>query len=533
MFSFLPNTTVSATAVLQVAQNHAGAPPPAHAHAQRSEATHREPSSQGNNQPEAGIPAPVPASDNSPVRGPTPQRNGPPRSGVSIGDLLNGSHEFREDNSDQHEDQPGSIMADEDSLELVREAYNKGVRDPEQLLRLAENAQPTPLRDAPFSVQASFGGNLQNLSRPKIIANLKLIDDNPIIRDLLDKQAIVHVHKLPRNRLMFQKGVSSVGTNGLQANLLQRYVHQPGNTSVFRDSTFLSCKSNMPAEPTGQRLGMLTVFNGRCPIRGQRQRRASTVLSPPAKQNGSQLSRPEQTAVRGILAESEKPRNKTSKQTGDKRSREGDIASHAMPPSIGIDITMESAENMGTVLSPVSHAAESDDIQLDLSLDIGADSDMSEPSSPTTEFPGDTFAHPPKRLQSRRSGPPPTTSSQSWNSPNFWSHLDELDPELECRVSNPDENGDSGYQIVVTRINPLEQSTDSKEYAYYHEKKKNKVKLSTNPITVRELIPEMAENILKSKLVFKQENKTLQQALEADETKVLERNELRKCDERD
>ncbi|KAJ8544411.1 hypothetical protein ON010_g11856 [Phytophthora cinnamomi] len=84
--------TMSATAVQQVAQNHAGAPPPAHAVAQRSEATHREPSSQGNNQPEAGVPAPVTASGDAPVHGPTPQRNGPPKSGVAIGGLLNGSH---------------------------------------------------------------------------------------------------------------------------------------------------------------------------------------------------------------------------------------------------------------------------------------------------------------------------------------------------------------------------------------------------------------------------------------------------------
>ncbi|EGZ28982.1 hypothetical protein PHYSODRAFT_322576 [Phytophthora sojae] len=168
---------------------------------------------------------------------------------------------------------------------------------------------------------------------------------------------------------------------------------------------------------------------------------------------------------------------------------------------------MRSVETGDPNLSPVEHASEHDGNPLDLSLDVNMDSDVSQPTTPTVDFPSDAFAHPPKCLQSRRSGPPPTASSQSWNSPNFWSHLEGLDPELECLETNPDENGDSGYQIVVTRISPVDESVNSNEYGYYHEKKKSKVQLSTNPVTVREWIPVMAESISKSKQLFQEEQK--------------------------
>ncbi|OWZ11946.1 hypothetical protein PHMEG_00014962 [Phytophthora megakarya] len=76
---------------------------------------------------------------------------------------------------------------------MVREAYAK-----------AGEAQPNHVRDAEVSVKATYTGSLQNLSRPKIIASLTLIDDNPVIRELLSRASIVHVHKKPRNELVFQ-----------------------------------------------------------------------------------------------------------------------------------------------------------------------------------------------------------------------------------------------------------------------------------------------------------------------------------------
>ncbi|OWY94465.1 Choline/Carnitine Oacyltransferase, partial [Phytophthora megakarya] len=182
-----------------------------------------------------------------------------------------------------------------------------------------------------------------------------------------------------------------------------------------------------------------------------------------------------------------KHHNKSNKQSGGKRSRERSI-----PPP------------------PIQHPPRAEDgtelvNDMELSFDVHMEFVHSAHPSPT-HFPGVEFDHPPKRLQSRRNKPPPTPSSETWHSKNFWIHLDDVHPEVECRDTE-------GFQAMIASIAPDDHVITSGEYSYYHKKEKSKVRLSVEAVMLREQMSVMQKDIDRSKSDFERETKELSKAL--------------------
>ncbi|POM73862.1 Hypothetical protein PHPALM_9250 [Phytophthora palmivora] len=477
-----------------------------------------------------------------------PLGSDPSRIGVTIGDLITGRHEFHQDERSQHEDGPANVAAIEDALDRVRTAYDQGVQDPEQLLLLAEEAQPTKIRDAPFTIKAIFSENLQDLSRPKIIANLKLVEDNTVISKLLKEHAIVHLHKLPRNQLLFH--VDSKQTKklleGQQCNLLGHTLEfercdplsddyfvdvmgiqsQAIDRKVFQALVLMGCKplyfnATYVNQETKGSSGILRYYvsGNVCPpnllVKGNVCAQllldgvfyAVKVKDVPPHYYHVQPNRMSPHCLDlsklpfgGHKKKSPKERKgntKKTNQSGRKRDRPSEDQS---TPQQHVDV----ADN---------------DNSLDLSFDVNIEYEVSAPPSPE-QFPSETFAHPPKRLQSRRSAPPPAPSSET----NFWNYLAEIYPELECRETEPDDENNVGFQILVTNITPTKEVKKGGEYAFYHKPEKSKVRLSSDAITIRDLIPAMSTDISEAVDAFELECQTLKDVKK--EKKEITKNRL-------
>ncbi|OWZ23834.1 hypothetical protein PHMEG_0001244 [Phytophthora megakarya] len=151
-----------------------------------------------------------------PVASIDPAKQLPPRRS-EVADLVQRNHELREDGLGVQEDQPSDLTVYADVLNLVREAYENDVTGPERLLQLAENAQPNVIQDQP------------SMEAYKIIASLNLINDNDVNRNLLNAHAIMHVHKLQRNKLAFL-----VNSKGNEESLGRTTVHHLRESTGIR-----------------------------------------------------------------------------------------------------------------------------------------------------------------------------------------------------------------------------------------------------------------------------------------------------------
>ncbi|OWZ04128.1 hypothetical protein PHMEG_00024025 [Phytophthora megakarya] len=269
-----------------------------------------------------------------------------------------------------------------------------------------------------------------------------------------------------------QKALSGANTDGIPTTLLQcdlRYTRSKGK--ALRHSTIIC---NQETLPTLSRSRDATMELSRKKQKKSRDEDRSKIETSPV-----------QNAV-----------------TGEKRIRESDDVEAIIP------VRYPSDQISMVELSESQH---------NLSIDTLFASDISEPSSPYN-----VFENPSKLLQSRRYCPPPTPSAESWHSPNFWNHIADIYPKVECRESIGDDDSQKGFQIVPVVICPTDEVAHSREFSHYHQKKRSQVKHSKDSIMGHELVPKLSQDIDEALAAFKKEQEDLPKVLQRPEPTLNE-----------
>ncbi|KAI9980825.1 hypothetical protein PInf_010158 [Phytophthora infestans] len=90
-----------------------------------------------------------------------------------------------------------------EAIKEIRRLYDDECTNSGAILAAAKQAQPEGIPDALYSITAQVSSTLFGVTRPALIIGISAVNDNTVVQSLVEAGDILHVHRQPRNSLLF------------------------------------------------------------------------------------------------------------------------------------------------------------------------------------------------------------------------------------------------------------------------------------------------------------------------------------------